>query len=213
MICVALQESDVQKCLQILETVEMAEIRIDLAKLSIQDVYEIFSKSTKKLIATCRPDKYSDESRMELLKTAIVSGAAYVDIEIESATEFTTELVNFAKHHETVVIISYHNFKKTPSSVELSSIIQTCFQLGADIAKIATMILTLQDNARLLALYDTSRSVVALGMGQLGKMTRVVAPFLGAPFTFAALDEASATAPGQITAVQLKTVQQKISEL
>jgi 3-dehydroquinate dehydratase I len=213
MICVALQENNVEKCLQILKTVELAEIRIDLAKLSEIEVAKIFSNSSAKLIATCRPDNYSDEARMKLLKTAISSGAAYVDIEIESETLFTEEMVLFAKQHETTVIISYHNYENTPSSAELNAIIQKCFELGADIAKIATLVITARDNARLLALYDTSRKVIILGMGQIGKMTRVMAPFLGSPFTFAALTDTLATAPGQITAENLKSAQTFFSAL
>ena len=213
MICVALQESNVSNCLEILESVELAEIRIDLAHLSKEDVVTIFSESNSQLIATCRPDNYSDEERMDLLKVAISSGAAFVDIEIESKPEFTKELVAFAKQFNTTVIISYHNFEQTPLSAELAEIIKTCFDLGADIAKIATMVTSNQDNARLLSLYDTEKKIVVLGMGQLGKITRLMAPYLGSPFTFASLDEASATAPGQITAFRLKQLLEQISLL
>ena len=213
MICVALQESDVSNCLEILESVELAEIRIDLAQLSKDDVVTIFSESSSQLIATCRPDNYTDEERMDLLKVAISSGAAFVDIEIESKPEFTNELVAFAKQYNTTVIISYHNFEQTPSSAELAEIIKNCFDLGADIAKIATMVKSNQDNARLLSLYDTKKKIVVLGMGQLGKITRLMAPYLGSPFTFASLDEASATAPGQITAFRLKQMLEQISML
>lgn len=213
MICVALQESNVSKCLQILQSVELAEIRIDLAKLSETDVKKIFSESSAKLIATCRPDNYSDKDRLVLLKAAISSGAAYVDIEIESDPKFTKELVNFANVHNTLVIISYHNYKKTPNATNLASIVKSCFTAGADIAKIATMVNYKNDISRLLSIYNTNREVVILGMGQLGKITRVVAPFLGSPFTFAALDEASATAPGQITAEKLKAIQEQFLKL
>ena len=206
MICVALQESNVAKCLQILKSVEMAEIRIDLAKLSEADVAQIFAQSPVQLIATCRPDNYTDEQRLALLKTAITSGAAFVDIEIESKPAFTKELVAYAQQHGTKVIISYHNFEQTPSALELAAIVQSCYDCGADVAKIATMINNVQDNARLLALYDTEKKVVILGMGQLGKITRVMAPFLGSPFTFAALNDASTTAPGQITVDRLKEI-------
>ena len=58
MICVSLAEKDPNVCLEILEKVEMAEIRIDLAELSDEDIMKIFS-ARKKLIATCRPGKYS----------------------------------------------------------------------------------------------------------------------------------------------------------
>src|ERR1035437_3600032 len=166
MICVALQETNVTKCLQILNTVELAEIRIDLAKLSIDDVKKIFSESKTPLIATCRPDNYSNEERMILLKSAITAGAKYVDIEIKN---------------NTIVIISYHNYEMTPDTKELASIISTSFTLGADIAKIAAMVNETKDISRLLQLYDSDKQVVVLGMGEKGKITRVIAPFLGSP--------------------------------
>jgi 3-dehydroquinate dehydratase-1 len=210
MICVALQETNVTKCLQILNTVELAEIRIDLAKLSIDDVQKIFSESKTPLIATCRPDNYSDEERLILLKTAITAGAKYVDIEIENNLQFTNELVDFAKKNNTVVIISYHNYENTPDSIELASIIATSFNLGADIAKIATMINETKDISRLLQLYDRNDQVVVLGMGEKGKITRIIAPFLGSPFTFASLDDSSSTAPGQISLKHLKEIQEQL---
>lgn len=213
MICVALQESNVEKCLQILKTVEMAEIRIDLAKLSKHDVEVIFSKSPCPLIATCRPDNHSDAERMELLKAAIASGATYVDIEIESTEAFTKEMVAFAKEHNTTVIISYHNYELTPSSDDLQKIVDGCFASGADIAKIAAMVNSVQDNARLMNIYNTDKKVVILGMGQIGKVSRIMATYLGSPFTFAALNDESATAPGQITAAELLQIQNRINSL
>jgi 3-dehydroquinate dehydratase-1 len=36
-------------------------------------------------------------------------------------------------------------------------------------------------------------------MGELGKISRIVAPFLGAEFTYASLTDDNATAPGQIS--------------
>ncbi len=213
MICVALQENNVKRCLQIIEKVEMAEIRIDMAKLSIDDVKQIFRTSTKPLIATCRPEFCSDEVRMELLKTAIKAGAAFVDVEIESSEAFKQEMCEFTKAYNCKLIISYHNYDCTPDNETLQSLIKSSFKSGADIAKIAVMVQSVQDNARLLSLYDTEKAVVALGMGQLGKITRIVAPLFGSPFTFAALDDASATAPGQITYEKLKTIQNQISLL
>ncbi len=62
MICVSLAEKDPEVCLEILEKVEMAEIRIDLAEFSDEDIIQIFSAG-KKLIATCRPGKYSTDRK------------------------------------------------------------------------------------------------------------------------------------------------------
>jgi 3-dehydroquinate dehydratase-1 len=36
-------------------------------------------------------------------------------------------------------------------------------------------------------------------MGDLGKISRIIAPFLGAEFTYASLSDNESTAPGQIS--------------
>jgi 3-dehydroquinate dehydratase type I len=143
---------------------------------------------------------------MKLLKVAIENGAAMVDIEIESDYYFTSEMVAFAKKHGTKVIISYHNFESTPSIKELNEIVKECFDKGADIAKLATLVRSPRDNGKLLGLYASDKPLVVLGMGALGKITRVAAPLMGAAFTFAAVDEASVTAPGQVSYVKLNDI-------
>ena len=83
MICVSIAEKDVEKCIESLKKVEMAEIRIDLAEFNNDEIRKVFSHR-KKMIATCRPGKIRDEERAEMLKVAIESGATYVDIEYEA---------------------------------------------------------------------------------------------------------------------------------
>lgn len=199
MICVAIQERSVNGCLLAISQCEMAEIRIDLCGFDAAQTAEVFKASKKPLVATCRPDNHSDELRMSLLKVAIESGAAYVDVEIESSAAFKAEMAQFAHKHSCKYIVSYHNYEYTPGLIALQEIVKQCFADGADIAKIAAMSCSPQDSARLLSLYDTNKSLVILGMGQAGKITRLAAPLLGAPFTFAALTEAQATAPGQMS--------------
>lgn len=199
MICVAIQERSVTACLTAIDQCEMAEIRIDLCGFDAAQTAQVFKESTKPLVATCRPDNHSDELRMSLLKVAIESGAAYVDVEIESTPSFKAEMAQFARKHSCKYIVSYHNYEYTPGLIALQEIVKQCFADGADIAKIATLSCSAQDSARLLSLYDTNKSLVILGMGQAGKITRFAAPLLGAAFTFAALNEAQATAPGQMT--------------
>ena len=87
MICVSLNITDVDQCIEALKSLEMAEIRIDLAGYNEQQVERVFS-SHKNLIATCRPDNITDEKRLKLLIRAIESGAAFVDVEYESDLSF-----------------------------------------------------------------------------------------------------------------------------
>lgn len=198
MICASIAEKDVEVCLKSIEKVEMAEIRIDLAEFNDDEIRKVFSLR-KKLIATCRPGKIKDNDRALMLKVAIGSGATYVDIEYEAPETYKNDLIDFAHSHQCDVIISYHNYEKTPDLEELEQIVQQCYAQGADLAKVATHVNVNRDNSKILSLYKAPGRLVAIGMGDLGRISRIVAPFLGAEFTYASLDEANITAPGQIS--------------
>lgn len=198
MICASIAEKDVEKCMNSLEKVEMAEIRIDLAEFSNEEIRRVFALR-KKTIATCRPGKIREEERVEMLKMAIESGATYVDIEYDASPEYKNDMIDFAHKHQCDVIISYHNYDKTPELEELEEIMHNCYAQGADLAKIATHVNVNRDNSRILSLYKAPGRLVAIGMGDLGRISRIVAPFMGAEFTYASLSEGEATAPGQIS--------------
>ncbi|MFO7867759.1 MAG: type I 3-dehydroquinate dehydratase [Bacteroidales bacterium] len=204
MICISIPEKHRGKAISIANISEMAEIRIDMAGFSAKDVAFVFSKSESNLIATCRPEFVSDKERIILLQTAIENGAAYVDIEIDATDEVKQALIPFAQSHTCQVIISYHNYESTPSVEELEVLIKQGFDEKADIVKIATTAQTVQDSARLLSLYQTERPLVALAMGEEGKITRVANIALGSPFTFASLSSETITAPGQLTVDEMK---------
>jgi 3-dehydroquinate dehydratase I len=205
MICLAISEKNLEKCLSLLEEVELAEIRLDLTDFSVDEINTVFNHSTP-TIATCRPDKMGAKDQMERLTAAIKAGATYIDIEIETERKQQKTIIEIARQYKCKVIISYHNFEKTPGLKELYSIVDQCYDLGADIAKLATLCNSLADSARLLSLYSNSKALVAFGMGDYGKITRIVAPLLGAEFTFAAMDEGDETAPGQIGYSKMKKI-------
>lgn len=202
MICICISEPDINKCLETIANVEMAEIRLDLTGFNIEEIIKVFS-SHKKLIATSRPSDNLEENKKKLI-AAIEAGAAYVDIEYEAPEEYRNEIISVAKSKECDVIVSYHNYNETPSLDELQNIVSECYSMGADVAKIAVMANKEQDCARVLSLYDTSRRIVAIGMGEKGKITRVAAPLLGAEFTFAAPDGSAETGPGQLSNAEMK---------
>jgi len=202
MICVSLADKNLDSCLDILDKVEMAEIRIDLTEFTDDEIRKIFSRK-KKLIATCRPGIFAPEERKHKLMVAIESGATFVDIEYEAPEEYRSKLIDFAHTYQCDVILSYHNFELTPELDELERIMYQCFEMGADLAKIATMVRVNRDNSKILSLYKAPGRLVAIGMGELGKISRIVAPFLGAEFTFASLSEDNATAPGQLSYARL----------
>jgi 3-dehydroquinate dehydratase-1 len=129
-----------------------------------------------------------------------------VDIELETPKSQMDKIIDLAKKNKCKVILSYHNFEETPGLRDLYKIADACYDKGADIAKIATMVKSPEDNGRLMALYSIGRPVVSLGMGEIGKISRITSLMLGAEFTFASQDDGAKTAPGQIEYSKLKTL-------
>jgi len=212
MICVSIGEPDISKCLAQLDKFDTAEIRLDMTGFSEEEIGRVF-RLKKKLIATCRPGKYSDPERARMLKAAISAGAGYVDIEYECTPGFREEMVEFAHKNECDVIISYHNYDCTPEIDVLENIMNSCFAMGADVAKIATMVNVNRDNSKILSLYHAPGRLVSIGMGELGKISRIISPFLGAEFTYASADDCDPTAPGQIKYSKLNEFILKIQEI
>lgn len=198
MLCVSIAEKGVAQISALIKTAEMAEIRIEKSGMTVDEVHQLFN-GHKQLVATCRPDGLSTKQRQKLLKAAIDAGAAWVDIEIESDVDYISEIYNYAKSKGCRVIISYHNYDKTPDNEALNKIIIQAISYKPDLVKIATQVVTMQDSARLLALYQYKIPLLAIGMGSLGKITRIAALELGAPFTFVSADAREKTASGQLS--------------
>jgi 3-dehydroquinate dehydratase-1 len=204
MLFVSLAERSRANFLKELETLTHAEIRIDSSELSAQDVATIF-ETKKDLIATCRPnEKIEDSKRTELLIAAIRSGAKYVDLEYDAPSEHFNSVFECAEENGCKVIVSVHDYDHTPPQSILKQIASECFIRGADIAKIACMANSPRDSARLLSLLCEEQPIVPIGMGKMGRVTRVAATLLGAPLTYAAKDQTSCTAPGQLPLEELQ---------
>ena len=222
MICVSVAEPTVEHCLEALHGLDFAEVRIDSMNVSIEDVRRIFSNHAR-LIATFMPvssdgmsRRTADaDTRRKFLIAAIESGAKYVDVEIQADGDFRKEIVERAKSKNCKVIISFHDFNATPEKEKLVEIAALCFNEGADIAKIACKVNAERDNRRLLGLLnneDYHGRTVVIGMGNKGRITRVMAPLLGSPFTFASVLKGKETAEGQIEKDMLHKVMRLLKD-
>lgn len=208
MICTSLQNRSFEQILEILEdpAVEMAEIRLDRCPLDDEQIEALFSESDTPLIATCRIAESASEQEAEhRLRIAIEAGARFADLEIEAPAQMSKHFQQLCRKHGTEIIRSYHNFEETPDSEVLQMALARCFRYGADIAKIVTTCRSEADAAQIEALYaivlegvDSMQGrLVAFGMGEAGRPTRLECLRRGAPFTYAALSAEEATAPGQ----------------
>lgn len=201
-ICLSIGGVEFEGVIQHLRTVELAEIRMDLLDFSDEQFRTIF-QSHRNLIATYRSPEGDYLSASTMLAKAIQFGCAYIDIDIATPDSFRSALKNAARSKGVNVILSYHNFNQTPSNEELVNIAFELFVEGADIAKVACMANSPDDCDRVLGLYDTHKNLVAFCMGPIGTKTRLAAPLLGAPFTYASL-KGCETAPGQIEYEEMK---------
>jgi len=213
MICVSLAKMNFKKLLQALQKAAMAEIRLDEMALTKKEIARVFAMPLP-LIATCRPGRYAEAKRLEMLSAAVANGAAYIDIEMDANGAYHDALQRLADDHHSRIIISYHNEKETPLKKQLNRIIGRCFSQGADIVKVACQVCRREDVLRIIALYEHALakegSLIALGMGEQGKWTRVAAPLLGAPFTYAALAPGRETAAGQMSVARMAKLISKL---
>lgn len=206
MICVSIADLSVDEAVKVIGSNELSEVRLDRLKFGDSDIRRLFSTENK-TVATYRPsESVTDAQRKKTLIEAINAGATYVDVEVESEDDFKNEVIEAARLKNCRSIVSYHDFVKTPVISELEQIMKWCFESGCDIAKIACHVDSIEGCSRLLSLYSCGKPVISIGMGEQGKITRIAAVLLGAPFTYASVDSSRQTAPGQIDSEKLKTI-------
>jgi len=188
-----------------LEAVDLVELRFDQIGLGPEEVYPLLPPHWRS-VATCRPGNQEERTRMEWLQRAMELGATYLDVELESDEAYLGTLLQHAKRCRTLPIVSYHNFEGTPSREVLADTLTACHRRGGTVAKVATAVHSIEDVRALLSLYDLQGRKVVIGMGERGRITRVLAPYMGSEFTFAAPRGGLETAPGQLDLRQLQEI-------
>jgi 3-dehydroquinate dehydratase-1 len=146
--------------------------------------------------------KKKDSDRWPLLRGAI-ENLSGVDVELDS--ELFERVCGADREQGKFVVASSHNFESTPSLEQMRAIVQKAHSQGA-IAKIAAKVNSQEDLANLREILCMSRSgpVCIIGMGALGRETRVTFPREGSCFTYGYLDTPGA--PGQYSAQELTTL-------
>jgi 3-dehydroquinate dehydratase-1 len=187
---------------------DILELRIDLLSQKQHGILEELKKLGLPVIITNRMKdqggswKASEDERIrELLLLLPLADA--VDIELCARDRDT--VVNKARKAGKTVIISTHDFQKTPDNKVMDAIIRESLEAGADIAKLAVMPGSLFDVLRLLEVTLYSKvPVCTIAMGETGKHSRVIAPVYGSVMTYGYVD--IPTAPGQLRIDELKSL-------
>ena len=206
MICVTIQNRKLEEIFDLLENsrpaIRMAEIRLDRCPLDEEEIEELFSSSDTPLIATCRvagDGRGTWEDAEYKLLAAIEAGAAFVDLELEAPKDMGKRLRRACSEYGTRMIRSCHFFDSTPSIEILRETIEKCRKFGGEIAKVVVKADSEEDAEKVLSLYDEydDGRLVAFAMGESGRQSRLDCLRAGSPFTYAALSDEEAAAPGQ----------------
>jgi 3-dehydroquinate dehydratase type I len=219
-LCIPIVETTVEKALfavrQANRWADLIELRADyLNRVSLAPLFE---NRRKPFIVTNRRKeeggRYKDDERRRLsvLQEAIDLDSDYIDVELAIEKSSLRGLIR--SKGRTQVILSFHDFQKTPSLKELQRLCSQMIQLGADVVKIVSFARTWEDNLTILSLIpytkEQGQKIVAFCMGEKGKMSRIFSPFLGAAWTYASFNQSKASAPGQLTVGDMREIWEKM---
>jgi 3-dehydroquinate dehydratase-1 len=156
--------------------------------------------------------KGAERKRLGILQEAADLEADYIDVELAAERSFLQRLIR--NKRGTQVILSFHDFRRTPSLKELQRLFGQMIRMGADVIKIVPFAKSWEDNLTVLSLIpfakERGQKIVTFCMGEKGKISRIFSPFLGAAWTYASLDQSRASAPGQLSVRQLRDIWKKM---
>lgn len=153
----------------------------------------------------------STEYYFELNKIIVESGQIdIVDVELFNDEEEIKLLISAAHDNKVYVIISNHDFDKTPAKEEIVARLRKAQELGADLPKIAVMpksaadVLTLLDATNNMNEQYADRPIITMSMAGKGVISRLAGEIFGSALTFGAAKKVSA--PGQVPVTELRNI-------
>lgn len=187
----------------------------EAALAAVTKVRELLGNAV--LLATFRTSKEGGEMAISnadyvALNKAMVDSKQvdFVDVECFTGDKEVTEVVEHAHANGVYVIMSNHDFDKTPAHDDIIYRLRKMQDLGADIPKIALMptckedVLTVLKATKDMAENYADRPIITMSMGGMGVISRLAGEVFGSCLTFGAAKKASA--PGQINVNDLDTV-------
>lgn len=189
-------------------------------ELATQGLSLVKSEISTPIIATVRTSKeggsfpYEDalyESCVTAVMTGLRPGSDAVDVEMERTP--APRLIEKARALGLSVIVSFHDFSRTPKKEDIVSRFLTMKARHASIGKIAVMAHSREDACTMMdAMAQVHKTApdfpfIGISMGPCGQVTRTEGGKAGSILTFASAGEASA--PGQIALADMRRILDK----
>jgi 3-dehydroquinate dehydratase-1 len=213
--CVSIAENTPKKLKQTLAKAlkksDYAEIRFDfLNPDSVPEALHLIRKDSGRCVSTLRPIREggkfsgSEKNRISIIKLIAEYDPFLLDIEYNTLRK-NRNLQRYLKNTDTSLLVSWHNFKQTPTVPVLKKKLLEMKKFSSNI-KIVTMARSVNDGSRILSLYNNSKNVklIAFSMGNFGKMSRLLCLLLGSPYTYVSLGKPIAS--GQFSLDEVKSI-------
>ncbi len=190
------------------------EVRFDFLKPEkVPEVLEKIKKDLNRMVCTLRPKSEggvfsgTEKERISILKLIAEYNPFLLDVEYNTLKK-NNHLVKYIKETKTNLLVSWHDFKKTPTLSKLKSQLAQMSKFSKNV-KIVTTAKNTNDSTTILQLYSKKgkTNLIAFSMGESGRISRILCLHLGSPYTYVSLGKA--VAPGQFSVDEVK----KISKL
>ena len=213
--CISIAESSPNKIKiklkAALKKSDYIEIRLDFLKMEqVPIALEIIKKDLNRIVCTLRPKteggKFSgtEKERISIIKLIAEYNPFLLDIEYNTLKK-NKELLKYLKTTKTKLLVSWHDFKKTPKSAELKNQINQMSKFSSNV-KIVSTAKSTEDATRMLELYSKKgkNNLISFAMGDAGRISRILCLYLGSPYTYVSLGKA--VAPGQFSVDEVNKI-------
>ena len=204
--------ADLERAVRMRRPPDLFELRLDRLASMADQVERTLPKLCRPLIITARDPREGGANKLQLrrrrdLLARFLNHADYIDVELRSARALHA-LLAIAKAKNVRRIISFHDFKSTPSARLLEAKALNAKAICADIFKVATRTDTAMELGRLLEFMTSSRwnvSLAVMGIGKLGAISRVLLARAGSMLIYASVG-AGTDVEGQMSLEQLRAL-------
>lgn len=215
-VCVTIAHSNPRKIVKdikkVLSESDYVEIRLDFLKPNqIPFCLMLSKKYLKRCICTVRPTSEggkfqgTEKERISILKLVLEFEPHLVDIEYNTLRK-NIGLQKYLKSVRTNILVSWHDFVKTPNDQSLKVMLQKMSKFSNNI-KIVTTAKTISDTIRVLSLYKNlpkKYNLISFAMGDYGRMSRILCTKLGSPYTY--VSQGKPIASGQFSLKEMKNI-------
>lgn len=195
---------------RIRELADCVELRLDYFEEAFDLAVLLRERGSLSVVVTLRSTsegggcELGPDERLKVLLRAAEVGAEYVDLEWDAVSMPGIAAVHAAGAK---VVVSRHDFSRMPADLAETWWLQLA-DLGADVVKVVGTARNVRDCLPVLRTLDgADRPTIAIAMGEAGLPTRVLClRSASCLLTYAALEDGSGTAPGQISVSDMREV-------